>query len=172
MRFLNVLPIVVFGAVFALSGCSEESHTAEVYGTVYWEEAHIITDSIDTTKQDTIFYLNPAPNVQVYLEQDQSSDIPYQGEDLYTTTDNNGEYSFTVYLGRNYDANDYMFDELHMCDVRLYYLWTPNGKYKLHEGDTAYIAGQLSTEVTGFTIKSGERVKAPDVVVGNVYFRQ
>ncbi len=171
MRFLKVLPIVVFGAVFALSGCSEDSYTAEVYGTVYWAETHLTPNPTDTTQVDTIIYLNPAPDVQVYLEQDQSSDMPYQGEDLYTTTDDNGEYTFTVYLGRNFDANTYMFDELHMCDVRLYYLWTPNGNYTLHEGGTAYIAGQMSTEVTGLTIKSGERVKAPDVVVGNVYFR-
>lgn len=171
MRFLKSLPIVIFGAVFAISGCSQEKRTAEIYGTVYWAEVHIIPNSNDTTREDTIMYLNPAPDVQVYLEQDQGSDIPYQGEDLYTTTNSDGEYTFTVYLGRNYDPNTLMYEEISMCDVRLAFLWTPNRNFVLQNGDTARISGQFTTELTGVTVRTGNRVKAPDVVVGSVFFR-
>ncbi len=171
MKFLKVLPLFIFGAVFVLSACNEEDRTAEVYGNVYWAETHLVPNASDTTKEDTIIYLNPAPDVEVYLEQDKSSDMPYTGEDLYTTTDNNGQYSFVVYLGRSFDENSMMFKEQRMADVRLYFQWTPHGNYTLYNGGTAYIAGQLATEVTGLTIKDGERIKAPDVVVGAVYFR-
>ena len=154
-----------------LSACNEEDRTAEVYGRVYWAEIHLVPNAADTTKEDTIIYLNPAPGVEVYLEQDKSSDVPYTGEDLYTTTDANGNYSFVVYLGRSFDEGTLMFKEQRMADVRLYYQWTANDNYPLHNGGTAYIAGQLATELTGLTIKDGERIKAPDVVVGAVYFR-
>ncbi len=171
MKLFKLLPVFVFGAVLVLSACNEEDRTAEVYGTVYWAETHIFADPADTTKEDTIIYLNTAPGVEVYLEQDKSSDIPYGGEDLYTVTDSAGGYSFVVYLGRTYDEGSMMYEEQRMADVRLFYQWTPNGNYTLHNGGTAYIAGQLATELTGLTIKDGERIKAPDVVVGTVYFR-
>ncbi len=171
MRLVKMLPVFVIGAVLFLSACNDEDQTAEVTGTVYWAETHIFPDPIDTTKEDTLIYLNPAPNVQVYLEQDKSSDIPYLGEDLYTVTDTDGTYSFTVYLGRKYSEETGLFEDLKMCDVRLYYNWTPHGYYTLHDSSRAYIAGQISTELTGLTIKSGKSVIAPDVVVGSVIFR-
>ena len=169
MRLYKILSVIVVGAVFALLGCNEENQTAEVHGTVYWAEANIVQNPLDTTVEDTIIYLHPVEGVQVYLEQDESSDNPYIGEDLYTTTDSNGEYNFAVYLGRNFDESTYMFDELKMCDVQISYFWTPNGDYATHFGDTVRIAGQLENEITGLTIKSGTKVEAPDVVVGTAY---
>jgi len=168
MRLVKMLPVFVIGAVLFLSACNEENQTAEITGTVYWEEIHISQSTTDSTRQDTLVYLNPAPNVQVYLEQDQGSENPYMGEDLYTVTDSNGNYTFVVYLGRKYSAETGLFEELQMCDVRLYYRWTPHGSYTLHDGSQAYIAGQFATELTGLTIKSGTSVIAPDMIVGSV----
>ncbi len=177
MRLYKILSVIVVGAVFALLGCNEENQTAEVHGTVYWAEADIVRNSQDTTAQDTIIYLHPAEGVQVYLEQDESSDNSYMGEDLYTTTDKNGEYSFTVYLGRNFDESKYMFDELKMCDVKISFIWTPDSDYTIHNpytGEidtttTVHIAGQLENEITGLTIKSGTKAEAPRVIVGTEY---
>ncbi len=171
MKLLKMLPIIVLGAVVVLSACNEEDRTAEVYGKVYWAEAHIVPDPMDTTKEDTIIYLNVAPDVEVYLEQDRTSDIPYRGEDLYTTTDNQGRYSFVVYLGRSFDQGSMMYTEQRMADVRLFFQWTPHDTFTLYNGQKAYIAGQVSNELTGLTVKDGERIKAPDVIVGTVYFK-
>lgn len=171
MRFYKLLSIAILGGMIVFMGCSEESQTSTVNGTVYWAEAHIIPNPQDTALEDTIFYLNPVQGGRVYLLQDESSDNPCMIEDLYTTTDDSGRYSFTFYLGRDFDANSLMFDELKMCDVEVKAIWTPNGKYVLHSGDTAQIAYQFENQITGVTVKTGTTFKAPDLIIGYVYFK-
>ncbi len=97
---------ILLVCLLPLLGCEQmedDPDNAIVKGTIY---RHVVfTDSVF---QDTVWvytdwhFTDPAEGVQVWVEGDITSQVPYGGPDVMGYTDENGVYRIPVYLGHDY----------------------------------------------------------------------
>ncbi len=169
MKLLHLIIIGGVVAAFSLTGCNKQDYETHIHGRVYYTVGWILASATDT---DTIVMKHPAVGVQVYLEEDKQAEVPYLGPDLYTTTDNNGEYAFDVFLGRSYDENTGFFKYNSLADLYFDYIWAKDTIVTLSDqiGGTTYTADFNIPEgvktLSGLSVKSGDKdVTAPDVIL-------
>jgi len=127
-----------------LLGCEQKADdpdNAILLGEVY---RHVVyTDSvfIDTVWVYTdCYFTDPVESVQVWVESDEESGVPYIGPDIMAYTDSLGKFRIPVYLGHTYaDGYDYRY----YVDVRVFCI----------KGAWFYDFGG------GITLKAGEEFK-------------
>ncbi len=94
------------------AGCDEGiddwNSSAKLSGYVYADRAH--TQGV--------------PGVQVIFEADPDADVPYEGPDRWTTTDNSGYFEGFVFLGNRAEDNEPGYN--YRGDMSVSYFW--NGK--------------------------------------------
>lgn len=115
--------VIFLLCLLPLLGCeqmADDPDNAILSGEVY---RHVIyTDSvfIDTVWVYTdCYFTDPVESVQVWVESDVESDIPYTGPDIKGYTDSHGRFSIPVYLGHTYsDLTGYTY--VYYADVRVF----------------------------------------------------
>ncbi|MCK4595467.1 hypothetical protein KAT73_01700 [candidate division WOR-3 bacterium] len=150
--------LILLLCLLPILGCEQmedDPDNAIVTGVVY---RHVVfTDSIFQC-QDSIwvytdwYYTDPAESVQVWVESDEMSGVPYIGPDVMGYTDSEGIYRIPIYLGHTYGTfSGDVYNELsedftgytykYYADVRV---------FCLYKGGWFYDFGG------GLTLKAGE----------------
>jgi len=142
-RFFPYLLSAIYCLLF-FTGCDEQQplddpDNAIVSGYVY--QLAVATDSvIDTIIRDTLgiptdtlwTYIDwdfsiPVESVQVWVESDCGSDVPYQGPDIDGYTDSNGFYNIPIYLGhravKDCAGNITGYEYVYFADVRVFVVY-------------------------------------------------
>jgi hypothetical protein len=89
------------------------------------------------------YFTNPVESVQVWVESDENSAVPYTGPVIMGYTDSLGRFSIPIYLGHTYcDLTGYTY--LYYADVRV---------FCIYKGGWSYDFGG------GLTLKAGEEFK-------------
>lgn len=87
------------------------------------------------------------PDVEVIIESDLQSDIPYSGPDVITYTDSTGYFVAEVYL--QHTRSDSVAIYTYTADVSVYYYYRGN-----------------SLRINGVTLHTGKRYQMPSVHLG------
>lgn len=148
------------------TGCEQKSDdidNAFITGYIYQsrlgsgDSTYVVTDSsYDTLAGQWDYsgywfyfdcnYVNPVESVQIWVESDIESSIPYNGPDIYGYTDANGYYEIPVYLGHTYCPTGY--DYVYSADVQVWYI-SKSGLYFSWGG--------------GITLKRGGEFRLPTI---------
>ena len=131
-------------SLLIILGCEQKAtdpSNAIVSGYVY--RSVVYTDS---TLQDSIWvytdwdFYDPVESVQVWVESDIMSSIPYNGPDVMGYTDASGKFSIPVYLGHNTikDAEGSIvgYEYVHYADVRVWCVYKGGLSYDFGGGIT------------------------------------
>jgi hypothetical protein len=130
-----ILTVCAIGILLVLSACTESidsySDAAKVSGYVFMDE----TES------------QGVPGVQVLLESDPTSEVPYDGPDRWFYTDENGYFEGTLYLGSERDPVTGKITYKYYGDVAVSY----------------YHQGTAFSWVGGATVQAGGNFICPPV---------
>jgi hypothetical protein len=139
-KYLYLGIAVVVAILF--SSCDYVDKSVTLNGKV----AYIIA-YIDTVHNETTFVETPAVGARLYLVGDPSTDYPYTGPVLETTTNSTGDYSFVVYPTTGYEG----FPPVSNIGVKIQAFYFDN------------VLGPGYGEITGYTLTPGKDANLPTI---------
>lgn len=121
--FVLIIMLVVFGCY----QLPEDPDNAIISGYIYKRAVPVESVWVDETwKYIDWEFFDPAESVQVWVESDFTSQVPYRGPDIDGYTDANGLYTIPIYLGHTKvkDANGNIvgYEYTDYADVRVFAL--------------------------------------------------
>ncbi|MDI6839943.1 MAG: hypothetical protein QMD71_03660 [bacterium] len=135
--------VLLLLSLLLITGCEQKPlDTDNAVVSAYIYEYAVPTDSVfvdsvwEYTKWD--FY-NPVESVQVFVEPDIASAIPYRGPDIIGYTDSTGLFSIPVYLGHTQCGSSYEY--VYYADVRVLCVYK-GGKYYDYGGGITLARGK------------------------------
>lgn len=132
LKSLCILILISLSILNYGCGLTEDSSSFAIV------EGYVYTDATFTTG---------APGVEVIIESDLQSDIPYTGPDVITFTDSTGYFVAEVYL--QHTRSDSVAIYTYTADVSVYFY---------HRGN--------SFRINGVTLHTGKRYQLPPVHLG------
>ncbi|MDD2890410.1 MAG: hypothetical protein PHE49_07205 [bacterium] len=150
--------LILVSVMFFFIGCkknTDDDKNAIIKGKVY-KYAIPIDSSLDNSGHYvyTWDFLEPVAGVQVWVESDPESKVPYKGADIQTYTNSKGEFADTIFLGQEADVNNITgYKYIEYADVRLFML------YKNAAGYTIFDIGG------GLTLGMGKTLELPPVAL-------
>ena len=135
MKKLYILVLVL-----ALLGCEQlpdDPDNAIVSGYIYKQATPIESVLVDGNwKYIKWDFYDPAESIQVWIEGDLTSTIPYAGPDIDGYTDKNGLFSIPIYLGHTEDATTHNYEYKYYVDVRVFVIGSATLMYDFGGGIT------------------------------------
>jgi len=135
---------VFVASLLMILGCEQkpnDSNNALVSGYVYRSVAYK-----DSTWYDSIWiytdwdFYDPAESVQVWVEGDCDSEVPYNGPDIMGYTDSLGRFEIPIYLGHtpimDYDGLITGYEYVYYADVRVWCVYKGGLFYNFGGGIT------------------------------------
>lgn len=123
------IPIILLSCF--IMGCEQpldDPDNAYVSGIIYQYAFAIDSVYVDTGWIYTDWeFSNPVESVQVWIEGDINSSVPYQGPDIQGYTNSEGLFSVPVYLGQTLSDNSITgYDFVEYADVRVFAVFKGN----------------------------------------------
>jgi len=124
-----LFPISIFvTSLLIILGCEQKpSDSSNVIVSGYVYHSVVYTDS---TLHDSVWvytdwdFYDPAESVQVWVESDITSSVPYTGPDIMGYTDSLGRFEIPIYLGhtpiKDYDGFITGYEYVYYADVRVW----------------------------------------------------
>lgn len=147
-----IIPLLCLLPILGCEQAEDDPDNAIVTGRVY---KHVVfTDSIfvDTAWVYTDWrFTDPAESVQVWVEGDEGSAVPYRGADIMGYTDSDGVYRIPVYLGHTYGRfSGDVYDDPGAFSGYTYVYYADVRVFCVYKGGWSYDFGG------GITLRSGE----------------
>lgn len=118
---IGIIAMVLFGC----EQTADDPDNAIVSGYVYRHVAYTDSVFVDTAWIYTDWYFyDPIESVQVWVESDITSKVPYTGPDIMGYTDSLGRFEIPVYLGhrpiKDYSGFVTGYEYVYYADVRVW----------------------------------------------------